>query len=103
MDIHNREGGAPPPPTYPSLPCTISEISDVESFVNSIKKLSTFISDTVYGGRSVTAANKKLVAAAAVEIRRAAELLPRIIAAEHGPESPQLTPQSAADLKSDII
>lgn len=101
MDLHNSEGGASPPPIHPSLPCTVSDINDVESFVNALKKLSTRIVGAVSEGKSVTAANKKLITAAAVEIIRVAEIGPKIIAAEHRPE-PTLQLQQA-DLKSDII
>ncbi|CAH0721921.1 unnamed protein product, partial [Brenthis ino] len=100
MDLHNREGGAPPPLTHSSLPCTVSDITDMESLINAIKKLSTCITDAVYDSKSVTAANKRLIAATADEIKRVAEIVPRVINAEHRPEP---TPQPADDLKSEII
>ncbi|XP_068619308.1 protein VASP homolog [Battus philenor] len=69
------------PPTAHALPATADQVSDLASLTAVINTLSTSIVVAVSEGKSVTAANKRLIVLAAEESRRAMAAYGRVAAA----------------------
>ncbi|CAG4990048.1 unnamed protein product [Parnassius apollo] len=77
------------------LPASAANVKDIDSYIDTVNKLSNCISNAINEGKSVTAVNKKLVVLAAEEIRRCTSTLAILKSVE--------TPALDETFKSEII
>ncbi|CAG4949792.1 unnamed protein product [Parnassius apollo] len=90
--------------TTPSLlPAYVEEITNIETFVTTIQKLSDCITKAVSDGKSVTAAKKRLINLAAEEIRRCGHKLTSMSTVLAPANNPPPQSNMNSDLKADIV
>ncbi|CAG4941037.1 unnamed protein product [Parnassius apollo] len=87
---------APLDKDIPRLPCDVSNIKNLDTYIEVINQLTTCISNAVNEGKSVTAVNKRLINLAAEEIRRASNSLSTVLSAKASHAEEQ-------SLKNDIL
>ncbi|CAG4941040.1 unnamed protein product [Parnassius apollo] len=87
---------APLDKDIPRLPCDVSNIKNLDTYIEVINQLTTCISNAVNEGKSVTAVNKCLINLAAEEIRRASNSLSTVLSAKASHAEEQ-------SLKNDIL
>ncbi|CAG5043528.1 unnamed protein product [Parnassius apollo] len=90
--------------TTPSLlPAYVEEITNIDTFVTTIQKLSDCITKAVSDGKSVTAAKKRLINLAAEEIRRCGHKLTSMSTVLAPANNPPSQSNMNSDLKADIV
>ncbi|CAG5024391.1 unnamed protein product [Parnassius apollo] len=78
------------------LTCDVSNVKNLDTYIEVINQLTTCISNAVNEGKSVTAVNKRLINLAAEEIRRASNNLSTLLSAKASHVKDQ-------SLKNDIL
>lgn len=86
----------------PELPATAEDIVGSSGFVDVVRKLVICITGAVHESKSVTAANKRLIVAAAEEIRRATRILETTLATLPPVPAPAPPPSTSEGFKREI-
>ncbi|CAK1588834.1 unnamed protein product [Parnassius mnemosyne] len=89
---------APSQGEVPPLPASAEEVKDSDTLVQVLNKLTSCITTAVNEGKSVTAANKRLISLAAEEIRRAGRVFTHLV-----PASSTSSSASNSELKEEIL
>lgn len=85
-----------------TLPASAEDINSRDTYLETVRKLISCITTAVTEGKSVTAANKRLICSAAEEIRRATRVLETTLASTLTPPTPS-PPATNEGLKEEII